>query len=545
MPLISLAIAASGASLSLSLPSTVSPSRLLQASTFLTAGDSQYGTLGTPAVQIGPIFTLSMYMLFQGHMRPQNEEDVRETIWKEVIHKADVRLMRIPIQALDSLIRDGEDDHYVAQVRPDEYAYQIRVIEDLGDDRVHTFDDDEPQPQPFGDIPSAGIREVVPIHQISKIFYADTGKILNIGTDGETNNPILLLKRDVYARPPRRISDEIEEASVDDDAPKLLQNEHSVPRRQKSSSTQSTSDVSSNPWRLPSGLDPEWIAFEVYTEAEDSDAETEIDIESPSQPQASRSTSLEPKVGSAMSRLNLGQWQSSTSLPSTPASRSTTQQSTPLSQPRRTQPTPSLPPIRTSLSLLEMLLRLLSLQQFQQQPHLSIPDELLTFFLSEAASTGAASSDTQERKRLREEAKRRVGFDPYDESPIKRHGEDYQRGEYADWQDPSLGTDGYSSPLRNDDEGYGTADWGPFPGGARKSQSGTPRTPSMGRRSSGNSPMSSDSKNGRPPPVSRWSERIRNGGERKGSPLSRPTTGRSDEGLGTSPLSPRDENTGA
>ena len=103
VPLINLAIAASGANLSSSLPSTVSPSRLLQASTFLTAGDSQYGTSVQSAVQIGPNFTLSLYMLFQGHLRPETEEEVRETTWKEVIHKADVRLMRVPIPSLYEL----------------------------------------------------------------------------------------------------------------------------------------------------------------------------------------------------------------------------------------------------------------------------------------------------------------------------------------------------------------------------------------------------------------------------------------------------------
>jgi hypothetical protein len=82
-------------------------------------------------------------------------------------------------------------------------------------------------------------------------------------------------------------------------------------------------------------------------------------------------------------------------------------------------------PIRSSLSLLEMLIRLTALQQFQQASHLSIPDELLTFFLEESSTTGAGG-DGEERQRTRREARRKVGFDPYDESPVKRRGEDYQ-----------------------------------------------------------------------------------------------------------------------
>jgi hypothetical protein len=100
VPLMNLAITTSGAKLSTNLPSTVSPSRLLQASTFLTAGDTQYSmsqSLEAQAVQIGPTFTLSMYMLFASHLRPHDEESVREATWKEVMHKARLKLRRVPM----------------------------------------------------------------------------------------------------------------------------------------------------------------------------------------------------------------------------------------------------------------------------------------------------------------------------------------------------------------------------------------------------------------------------------------------------------------
>ena len=100
VPLFNLAITASGASLFSSLPASVSPTRLSQASTFLTARDSQYANSPLPFVQIGLTFILSMYMLFLGHARPQNEDDIRETTWKEFIHKAVVKLVRVPISNL-------------------------------------------------------------------------------------------------------------------------------------------------------------------------------------------------------------------------------------------------------------------------------------------------------------------------------------------------------------------------------------------------------------------------------------------------------------
>ena len=489
VPLINLAITASGASLSSTLPTTVSPSRLLQASTFLTAGDSMYATSPSGSVQIGPTFTLSLYMLFAGHLRPQTEEDVRQTTWKEVIHKADVKLMRVPLNGLHSLqdrqefsqrldkactISDDHPPQMTTEVKADEYAYQLVIVEDLEDDRVHSFEEDEPQPGPYGDITMAGIRVAVPIHQLSKIFYADTGKILNIGNEGENNAPVLLLKRDPTAVPPRRMMERLDDENdqdlegIDSTGSLIERNGHienQTPLTSQEGVEHNNSSESDNfqhighardPWRLPSDLDPEWIAFEVYTEAEDSDSESELENPPTSTRDSAYLSARESKVTSAISHLAID-----SSLPSSPTPQSQTPQN-------QQQSWPSLPPIRTSLSLLETLLRLLSLQQFQQTPHLSIPDELLTFFLSESATTGAASNDAQQRKQIREEARRRVGFDPYDESPIKRRGEDYQYR--ADDSTPSRRDGTYSdvdrverlsSPLRYDnseyyDEGYET-----------------------------------------------------------------------------------------
>ena len=202
VPLMNLAITTSGATLSTSLPATVSPSRLLQASTFLTACDTQYSMSPSTAVQVGPTFTLSMYMLFAGHIRPHDEESVRETTWKEVIHKARVKLRRVPIDVLFDA--DEQGSHVLGAARADEYAYQIVIVEDLDDGRVHDFEEGD-GPDSYEGVLEAGMREIIPVHHISRIFYADTGKMLNINTEAEVNNPVLLLKRDVNAIPPRRI----------------------------------------------------------------------------------------------------------------------------------------------------------------------------------------------------------------------------------------------------------------------------------------------------------------------------------------------------
>ncbi|OGE48817.1 hypothetical protein PENARI_c025G07266 [Penicillium arizonense] len=423
VPLMNLAITTSGAKLSTNLPATVSPSRLLQASTFLTAGDTQYSMSPSQAVQVGPTFTLSMYMLFASHLRPHDEESVREATWKEVMHKARLKLRRVPIDSLQSP-EERKRAKLPGPAGADEYIYQVLIIEDLEDGRVHTFDENDPQPKNYEGISQAGIREILPIHQISKIFYADTGRILNISTEGETNNPILLLKRDLNALPPRRM---MEREEVEDEYPPAEFDEEAEDEEQalldaqlngesesaNESFTSLHQDSIPEEWRLPPGLDPEWIAFEVYNEDESSDTESEAENND-----STNGPSIDPNM---MAKLSINDQSHSSPSPSrqrytSPSATGTT-----------TVTNPHFENIRTSLSLLETLLRLTSLQQFQQQSHLSISDELLNFFLEESSTTGAGG-DEQHRQRLRNEARRRVGWDPYNESPVKHRGEDYQYG---------------------------------------------------------------------------------------------------------------------
>lgn len=477
VPLINLAITTSGARLSTSLPSSVSPSRLLQASTFLTAGDTQYSMNPGVPMQVGPAFTLSLYMLFAGHAyRVQEDiESARETTWKEVIHKARVKLMRIPLDPSSKAPVDGEQEGSTTisgEGKATEYSYHIEIIEDLDDDRVHSYEDDEIQPGPYGDVLLAGIRESLPIHQISKIFYADTGKILNIGTPGETNSPVLLLKRDINALPPHRMMEENERRTEWYEDPE--EPEESEPPEEKDNDSQDdidqqlrresnvflplqepdepTNDPSA--WRFPPDLDPEWLALEVYTEEEEEDTSSEDDQEPTDdsayvshRPSSSDNPSSD-NITAGLASLNLSPTSPSPS-PST-AHLINTPPSAQLVPPPSKLPSP-YGPIRSSLSLLEMLIRLTALQQFQQASHLSIPDELLTFFLEESSTTGAGG-DSDNRRRTRREARQKVGFDPYDESPVKRHGEDYQYGQgqgegyesrggtpYTEYEQPYMG----------------------------------------------------------------------------------------------------------
>ena len=128
------------------------------------------------AVQIGPSFTLTVYMLFAGHDRPQTEDDFRETTWKEVIHKAKVKLRRVPLDVVagtgsgsdaipsTEIVSHSSEPSQAdipAEARSDEFAYQLMIVEDFDDDRMHDFEEDQAQPGPFDDVNLAGIREMV------------------------------------------------------------------------------------------------------------------------------------------------------------------------------------------------------------------------------------------------------------------------------------------------------------------------------------------------------------------------------------------------
>lgn len=580
VPLINLAITTSGASLSTSLPATVSPSRLLQASTFLTAGDTQYSLAPNTSVQVGPAFTLSLYMLFAGHAHRAHIEEpgMRDTTWKEVIHKARVKLIRVPLatygHGVESLnnqphspANPGDSPGVKGETTPllpgegraNEFAYQLEIIEDLDDDRVHSFEDDEAQPGPFKDVLLAGIRELVPIHQVSKIFYADTGKILNIGNEGEANTPVLLFKRDMNALPPRRMMEhsdqrygwqqETEEVAPTEDETDDGQSDIDHQLRRESSvhafadDVESPAPTDSRSWRFPPNLDPEWLAFEVYSEADDGssvdDQEENEDSAYVSRPTSRRKASSDSNFTSGLAQLNLN------SPAPTSISRTEQQLSSTATLPMFSESSSSpFGPIRSSLSLLEMLVRLTALQQFQQASHLAIPDELLTFFLEESSTTGAGG-DGDERRRKRYEARMKVGFDPYDESPVKRRGEDYQyqnqSGEtYVN--DSRAGTPYYDHDSggwyhdgpRLSIERSGTPQSSPEPWLRNREYSAGRRQATPGAPSSPQTPYMPSRRAMRP------LDRVQQAGVymKNGSPLGRERSAETDSSLGTSPASP-------
>lgn len=479
IPSLQIAITASGETLSSTMPTGISPSRFLQASFFLNLGDTQFASDPSRPVQIGPNFNLSLYMLFVGHAQaatqpgprglarpatpdpsragsPQKDEPYgfgegeRRPIWQEVLHKARVRLCRTPIQwtfdhnqgyVPDGFLMPSHESGYPGDEafgRPDEYAYHLELVEDLNDGRVH--EDGDTKTRPYDTITQAGIRESIPIHQVSRIFYTDSGRILNIGNSDEGgNNPILLLKREVHAPGNTEMEDETLEAhqfnpakaiggSGDDDAD-YEQDEIDRQLREETELPDSKAVAKPHPLslHLPPHLDPEWLAFEVFSEdskCDSSDSEDEADEDSESEqtvptlkakrPTTSHNSSLDANLMAQIKTLAIQSPTGLNDISSKPASKELER----LDARREEQFVARSPfsSITSSLSLMEMLIRLTSLQEFQQAAHLSIPDHILSFFLEETSTTGLKG---EERWRARNEAERRVGFDPYTDTPTK------------------------------------------------------------------------------------------------------------------------------
>lgn len=560
---------------------------MLQASAFLNAGDIQYSLNPSTSVQIGPAFTLTLYMLFAGHLKraKAGKDTARDEKWKEVIHKARVKLMRIPLRTvphlhpipsvrqrvedygfgepiLESIEMGGEEARTITGERKQqEYSYRLEIIEDLEDDRVHDFEDGGPPLEAYGDVRLAGIKEFLPVHQVSRILYADTSKILNIGNQGELNNPVLLLKRDINALPPRRMMQESEksrglyehpeeqetskaEDNFQDDIDQQIRKESlvAVPKEL----VHDAKSADNKAWRLPADLDPEWLALEVYTETEDSNSEDEQDVNDDlayvsHRPSSSGEAQDEDSLIDELANLHINQ-----GLSPAPAPNQQKPSPAPFTSFSSSKVSP-YGPIRSSLSLLEMLIRLTSLQQFQQASHLSIPDELLTFFLEESSTTGAGG-DSEQRLRTRREARRKVGFDPYDETPIKRRGQEYQyqnQGQDGYEADSRGGTpyedydqhDGYPSPQQRwtreqSLESQITPEAWPL--GSREHSSGSQRSTPDIPPSSPMSPYRPQRRATRP------LDRVHSGSRAmKGSPLGRGMSVETDSTLGTSPGSPR------
>jgi hypothetical protein len=404
-------------------------------------------------MQIGPTFSLSLYMLFQGHasipgcansskavftfnketldktdqgpapsMSYGLGESQRKPIWQEVFCKARVRLCRagnLPPPTGSSCKTSQFNGGEVSN----QYTYHLEIVEDLDDGRFHDQCENTGQ---TNDQPNIGLRELVPLHQISKLFYTDTGKILNIGDmSSAESRPVLLVKRDLGPKV-QRPEDSGTETKVHQPLVEPLEDEQSDIDRQilgehVPQSEDSAEEFGHSKSNLPRSLDPEWLAFEVHEsgiDGTDSDTEEGEDEGGDGDQSLKDSDLIGSKESSPIFDADVVAQLQNLSLQSKPATDvAPIHQSNTVSTGSEAQEFAARSPfgsVTTSLSLLEMLIRLASLQEFQQASHLAIPDHVLTFFLDETSTTGLVG---EARWKARNDTKQRLGFDPYLDSP--------------------------------------------------------------------------------------------------------------------------------
>lgn len=350
---------------------------MLQASAFLMIADSHFTAKPQSKVQVGPDFIVSVYMIFKGYSYELSEkcasrgssqkldfDSIRKPLWQEVLHKARLRVYRTPCQPTK---KQGDE-----LMGPSKYSYDLEIKEDRDDGRLH--DDSQISTE-------ISEPDLIPITEITKLLYTNSAAILNIKDDPEAySTPILLLKRESDATDPSNVpdletSDEEMQHRIDC---QILSECHGARSRGQ---TGVPTTYPSHESRIPSYLDPEWIALEMFTA--DAPDESECD-ESDAGSTTKSSDEPEQELNCDTASDGVASQLSSLSL-----ERSDSQQS---EDPSLLQETPTsisqgLPNnlsnmVTTSLSLLELVIRLAVLQETQQKSHLSIPDHVLTSFLN-------------------------------------------------------------------------------------------------------------------------------------------------------------------
>ncbi|KAK9456669.1 RanGTP-binding protein-domain-containing protein [Dipodascopsis uninucleata] len=273
IPLISLALTTSGANLSASLPNTVSPSRLMQASTFLFAADSEFGKQPNVRCQVGPTFILRMYSVFYGTARNPHITTAGDITWKEEFPKCYVEIFRVPIH--DDSNSDGRE--MSRRLRRESlssqelYSYELVITEDLDDGRYHEEFDSPVAPKADAKGRFRGRTRSIPISIVTRLFFSASGRLLQID---DAVSPVLVIKlnKSFLGQFPFNyessdddeddLSDTLNEDRADDSALDSSDGDELAGDREMESILASRIDSPSN---------IEWLAFELWTDDNDSD----------------------------------------------------------------------------------------------------------------------------------------------------------------------------------------------------------------------------------------------------------------------------------
>ncbi|CAG8608109.1 792_t:CDS:2, partial [Paraglomus brasilianum] len=182
VPYLNLVLTTSGTNLGWSLPNSVSPSRLMQASSLLNDTHHKFIKSTEPSTRVGSPFKVKLYYLFAGNVRPKS---VGDFTWKEEFTKCNAEVIRIRNN------NNGNEEE-------GEFCYELVLTEDLNDGRYHEeFDmgDRKKQKETIAKLGKSNVTipgkvKRITVRNISRLYYNSSGSLLNIE---ESKSPVLVI----------------------------------------------------------------------------------------------------------------------------------------------------------------------------------------------------------------------------------------------------------------------------------------------------------------------------------------------------------------
>ncbi|CCF57317.1 hypothetical protein KAFR_0C03250 [Kazachstania africana CBS 2517] len=156
-PFINLSLTTSGATLSTTLPKSVSTSILLQASYFINKNNELFDSGEVSTLRVGPKFEVTLYSVFYNSLNSENR-----VVWKEDMARASVSLSRV---------KEGKM----------KYRYIMDIEQNFDDGRYHNTDGAEEVPEKLN----------IRLSQIERVFFSVSGKLLKLE---EKDSSVLVLK---------------------------------------------------------------------------------------------------------------------------------------------------------------------------------------------------------------------------------------------------------------------------------------------------------------------------------------------------------------
>ncbi|ODV91229.1 hypothetical protein CANCADRAFT_44837 [Tortispora caseinolytica NRRL Y-17796] len=177
IPLLTLALTISGATLNASLPKTISPSRLLQAAKYIGDTNTRAFEALKPAensspdvyINVGPEFILKLYTVSTTNVASKTWK----YCWREEFAKCRVQLRRAVRLSNAS--------------KSDFYTYELKLCEDLNDGLYHEESEIANTSNGFPE----GLTKTLSVSGISKLFFSASGKLLEVD---DCTSPVLILK---------------------------------------------------------------------------------------------------------------------------------------------------------------------------------------------------------------------------------------------------------------------------------------------------------------------------------------------------------------